>query len=350
MSGIRLYTGTAAGLFVWEQMREGWKQVASLDRRPFLWAISGAQGDPERVYAASSDDGLYRTEDAGRSWSRVLVGNVRSVTVDPSDDDVVYAGTDPVHLYRSEDRGATWKELRHLTDLPPDVTRRWRFPVPPEQGHILNIFIHPDEPTTIYLCIEHGGVVRSFDRGETWEDVSEGLLDYPDMHMVASLPHSFDRYYVSSARGFFTSADPGRGWVRAENGFTRDYYHDFVFLAPADGESRPTMLVATADKSPGSWDRPEHARSAVFRSTDCAESWHRVGNGLPELMEEGIWGFVRNPANQRGAFLGLGRIYFRDHARPCGAGGVFATSDGGESWERIPIELAAVRALYAAAN
>ena len=40
-----------------------------------------------------------------------------------------------------------------------------------------------------------------------------------------------------------------------------------------------TMLVSTGDKSPGSWNRPEGARGAIFRSTDCGDSWHRVGAG-----------------------------------------------------------------------
>ena len=55
-------------------------------------------------------------------------------------------------------------------------------------------------------------------------------------------PSATDRYYVASARGFFTSDKPEEGWVRAENGLTRDYFHDFLFLpAERDGE-QPTML------------------------------------------------------------------------------------------------------------
>ena len=44
------------------------------------------------------------------------------------------------------------------------------------------------------------------------------------------------------------------------------------------------MVIATADHSPGSWRRPEFARSAVFRSTDCAESWERVTEGFEDEM------------------------------------------------------------------
>ena len=76
---------------------------------------------------------------------------------------------------------------------------------------------------------------------QTWEDVSKGI-DYLDIHVIANFPKRTDRYYVASARGFFTSDKPEDGWVRAENGLTRDYFHDFLFLpAQRDGE-QPTML------------------------------------------------------------------------------------------------------------
>jgi hypothetical protein len=114
--------------------------------------------------------------------------------------------------------------------------------------------IHPDDPKAIYLSVEHGGVIRSLDQGASWENVSVGI-DYLDIHMVQNLPHSFDRYYVASARGFFTSTDPVKGWQRAENGMTRDYFHNFVFLPPSREEDKPTMLIASANQSPGFWRR-----------------------------------------------------------------------------------------------
>ena len=111
---------------------------------------------------------------------------------------------------------------------------------------------------------------------DTWEDVSKGI-DYLDIHVIANLPKRKDRYYVASARGFFTSDKPEDGWVRAENGLTRDYFHDFLFLPPERDGEQPTMLIATADASPGFWRRENRgARAAMFKSTDGAESWTRI--------------------------------------------------------------------------
>ncbi len=347
-TGTRLYVGTEEGLYVYHSAADAWQEVNHGITSGLFWAMSGCPNQPERVFVATSRDGLHRTDDGGAHWKRVLDRDVRSVTVDPSDDRVVYAGTEPVRLFRSEDGGDNWRELNGLQTLPLDVRKEWWFPLPPHEGHALFIFVHPDDPRIIYVCLEHGGIIRSLDRGETWEDASAGI-EYLDIHHLEALPGRTDRYYVSSARGFYTSEDPADGWVRAENGFTRDYFHDFLFLPPKPDDSYPTLLCATADKSPGSWEEPGHAEAAVFRSGDGARSWQRVGvgNGLPELMEEAIWGFVRHPLDVDAAFFGLGKMYLRPGFEN-GLGSVMATSDRGDSWTRLAIDVPAVRALWAA--
>jgi photosystem II stability/assembly factor-like uncharacterized protein len=221
---------------------------------------------------------------------------------------------------------------------------RWRSPAALGRGHVRDIFIQPVDPSTIYLSLEHGGIVRTFDRGDTWEDVSGGI-DYLDIHMVASLPGHVDRYYAATARGFFTSDEPGDGWVRAEEGFTRDYFHDFIFLAPVSDAEPPTMLIAAADKSPGSWRRSEGALGAVFRSVDAAQSWQRVGEGLAESMEENVWAITAHPGERDSAFVGLGRAF--SDGTDDGPGILLMTRDRGDTWQTLPIEIPAVRTLCA---
>ena len=348
--GVRLYAGTQHGLIVWRSKNGGWEEVGRRFKDGIIDSIYGCRQHPERVYVGVTHDGLYRTEDGGLRWIKVLDGDIRSVTVDPISDDVVYAGVEPVGLYRSEDRGENWKELPSLKELPEEIRKNWRFPQPPHLGHVRNIFIHPENSKTIYLCIEHGGIARSFDRGETWEDVSKGI-DYLDIHVIANLPRSKERYFVATARGFFTSDNPAQGWVRAETGLTRDYFHDFLFLPPGrDGEG-PTMLLATADKSPGFWRRENRgARAALFKSVNGAGSWTRITQGLAEDLDSMIWALVHHPTEPRSVFAGFGNVA-RGHASGAGgAGDVMISHDLGESWERLPIELPADRVLWAAAD
>ncbi len=339
----RLYASTHDGILVLQSTAQGWTEAGRLpgveSKGP-----AGSTRHPERVYVADQKSGVWGTEDAGKSWTKLMDGSVWSVAVDPNDDDVVYAGTAPVRLYRSEDRGKTWEELTGLQDIPDEVQFNWWYPPPPHLGHVYDIFVHPDDSRTLYLCLEHGGVVRSFDRGATWEDVTEGI-DYPDMHEVRSLPGSRTKYFIASARGFFTSEDPAAGWARAQNGCTRDYFLSFIFLPPNPGQDAPTMLVSTADRSPGYWERPEEARSAVFRSEDCAQSWHRVGEGLPDELRPMVNMLVNHPADPNGAFAGLGGL-----RRPAATsvGTLLVSHDRGDSWDELPVKLPPVSGLWAA--
>jgi photosystem II stability/assembly factor-like uncharacterized protein len=357
--GIRLYAGTQHGLLIWRERNGKWDLVNHAFQDAVFDTIAGCRARPERVYAAVAWDGVYRTDDGGANWKRIIEGEVRAITVDPTDESVIYVGTEPVHLYRSEDGGDTWEELTSLLSLPEEVRKKWWTPYPPATGHIRYVFIHEDDPNFLTLCLEHGGVVRSFDRGQTWEDVSEGI-DYLDMHMFKSLPHSTSRFYVTSAQGFYTSEDPADGWVRAENGMDQNYTHDFLFLPPERQGENPTMLLSTANGSPGFWRRElRGAQSALYQSFDCGASWQRIDRGATENPDHMVWALAHHPTDPNAVFAGVGatnRGQTIDTSNPQSAaltdapGEILLTRDRGESWERLPIELPADRVLWAAAD
>lgn len=346
---VRIYAGTQEGLFIWRSKNGSWEKIATTFEDKTIDSIDGLRNRPSTVFLGVTQDGVYRTDDAGQTWRRIFEGNVRAVTVDPTDDRVIYVGIEPIHLYRSENGGKTWEELVGLQDLPEEVRKYWRYPQPPHREHVRHIFVHPHVPSLLYACLEHGGIVRSFDRGKTWEDVSRGI-DYLDIHHISSAPGRQDLYFVATARGFFRSKDPGEGWLRAEKGFTRDYFHDFVFLPGAP----PTMLVATADKSPGFWDRPERAQGAIFRSRNLAESWERVGVGqwVPEHMKQMVWALTQHPEDPSIVYAGLGAVSRGRSADPNqrGSGDILVTRDQGDTWDRLPLQLPADRVLWVASE
>ena len=73
-------------------------------------------------------DGGYRSEDAGKSWTKIMDGDVRTFTVDPHDERVVYMGIGPIRLFRSEDSGKTWEPLDGMLDFGADVKKKWGVP------------------------------------------------------------------------------------------------------------------------------------------------------------------------------------------------------------------------------
>jgi photosystem II stability/assembly factor-like uncharacterized protein len=106
---VRLFAGTQEGLFVWRSSNGSWDQVALAFQNATIDAIDGCRERPETVYLGVTQDGVYRTDDGGEHWRRVFEGNVRAVTVDPTDERVIYAGLEPIALHRSEDGGETWQ-------------------------------------------------------------------------------------------------------------------------------------------------------------------------------------------------------------------------------------------------
>src|SRR6267378_3583479 len=117
-SPVCIYAGTQEGLFVWRSKNGSWENVAVSFETGTIDSIDGLRSQPNVVYLGVTQDGLYRTDDAGKSWRHVFEGNVRAVTVDPTDERVVYVGIEPIHLYRSEDGGESWEELVGVHALP----------------------------------------------------------------------------------------------------------------------------------------------------------------------------------------------------------------------------------------
>ena len=373
---LRLYAATHEGVFVLTPQGDTCAVLAEAFRGAIVDCVHPLRRDPATVFAGVTHDGLYRSADGGLSWHKVLDGDIRSVAVDPTDDRIVYAGTEPVHLYRSEDSGQSWHEIASLQRLPEDTRKarglpaadkdfenprfrhgpqEWTFPIPPHEGHITEIFIRPDDPGEIYLSIEHGGIARSDDRGETWSDASQGI-DYLDIHRLLRLPLREDHYVVSSARGLYTTADPLKGWARAEHGVERDYFHEMMIL-PIGKEASPSLLVCCADGSPvrwpatkgdGKWTRGARgARAALYRSDDQAKSWYRVGvgQGLPEEMDPMIWSLRPHPDNRQTIFAGAGEVARGYAFGTGGSGAILLSEDQGSSWRTLKSDLPALRQL-----
>jgi photosystem II stability/assembly factor-like uncharacterized protein len=349
---LRVYMGTTAGLRTLTYRPGKADAVGEFFSDKAVEAIATDLRRPNVAFAGLAFDGAYRTQDGGQSWQRVLEGDVRSLAVDPSDERVVYAGVGPIQLLRSEDGGTSWEPLDGLLDLSEEARVKWDVPVsvrgkiPP---HVRDIFINPDDANLLYLALEHGGVVRSRDRGESWEDVTRGI-SYPDMHHLGSYPGSKESMFVSSARGFFRTDDASAGWKRTEEGmpwaYTEDqsYAHDWLYFS---GDP-PRMLLAGANGSPGFWNRPSRAEGVLMISDDLGESWTQV-TSIPDRMNMMAWALTLHPTDPDSAFAGMG-----DQSRGFGftpgtggTGAFYVTRDRGDSWEALISDLPTVLVIRA---
>jgi len=335
----RMYVGSETGIVLLSGQGSQWiRQGITLAGKPVNVVAANRGG--EVVYACVPREGVFATENGGKSWELVFPGKVHTLAVDPNDPQTVYAGTEPVGLFGSHDKGKTWTELEALQRVPEEVRDRWWFPIYPHESHVRSIFVDWHDPKIICIALEHGGIFRTVDGGNHWEDLSAGI-EYLDIHMVMGDPLRENLYYAATARGFYRSEDHGRDWILSTDGVTRDYFHDFVVLP---GPS-PTLLVTTANGTPPAWLRPGHAQSTLFGSTDCGLTWRQLGSGLPESMERMIWSLSPDPENRNAVYACVGDYGPNLPRGEIGFGEVWMSADRGAGWTRIYEDRGPVRSV-----
>ena len=354
---LRYYIAHNGGLKIMENRSGAMNTVGEFFEGKTLEHLIGCRQKPEVIFAAVAFDGGYRSEDAGKSWTKVMEGDMRTFTVDAHDERVVYVGTGPIRLFRSEDGGKKFEPLDGMLALPDEVKKKWDV-LPRLRGieapHVRHIFIHPDDANLIFVLLEHGGVLLSRDRGKSWEDRSTGI-SYVDMHYIENYPGSKERYYVSSARGFFRSDDVGKQWRRVENGMPwgytelHSYSHEWHFM-PGD---KLRMVVCGGRGSPGVWSREKTTPLGhILLSDDGGENWSVSTNGLEKENPYMPWVLLRHPLNRNALFCGMGdgaRGYGFD-ARVKGRGGFYVSRDRGDSWEPILRDTPSILTAWVAAN
>ena len=302
----RLYAATGDAVARLDEVAGGWSVALSL-------VGGGAQclavdpADPETVYAGLRGGGVRRTTDGGRTWADcgLPAPDVFSLAVSPADG-AVYAGTEPSALYRSDDRGETWRELSALLELPSQPT--WSFPPRPWTSHVRWIAPSPHNGDVVLAGIELGGLMRSTDGGETWEDHRPGAQR--DVHSLAWHPRVEGFAYEAGGGGTARSVDWGESWQPADEGRDRHYTWS-VAVDPED----PELWYVSASTGPFKAHRPGNPEAHIYRRENG--SWHPLARGLPDPLPAMPYALV---AVEGRVFAGLAN------------GALWQSSDRGDTW------------------
>ncbi len=185
-----------------------------IDPRDSNVVFVAAQGP---LWSGGGERGLYKTTDGGRTWKAVIPGTENTgatdVVIDPSNPDIMYA--------------ATWQRRRHFFTLinggpesamykSVDAGNTWtrlRSGIPPGDIGRIGLAVSPASPNVVYATIEATGVLsgifRSGDRGATWERMSPTIAQGMYYGQIIADPKEVDRIYIPNVQNQ-VSDDGGR--------------------------------------------------------------------------------------------------------------------------------------------
>ena len=272
-----------------------WRLVGPF-RAGWATAVTGIEGDANTFYFGSAGGGVWKTTDAGRTW-RGLMQNERApaigaIAVAPSDPRVLYAGTGQVDarydimagegLYRSSDAGESWTRVGLAASR-----------------HIGAILVHPKDPDRVLVAVlghvfgsDAGrGVYSTRDGGKTWQRVlatpdSVGAVDLawdplsPSVVYAATWQmrlHPWLDYFMAQGgrgSGVWRSDDGGEHWRRLSGGLPEGRVGR-IGLAVARG-SAGRIVYACIQAYPSETSGGAAPSSGLYRSADGGSSWQLV--------------------------------------------------------------------------
>ena len=340
---MHLYLGTVNGaIYDTHDGGSTWKRLARVGQRDDLVLdnIIVDPSSPNRLYVGAwvldhVDGGMYTSTDGGRSWTEnaTMKGHsIRAMSMAPSDSRLLVAGAlDGV--FQSSDSGNTWKLIS-----PEGST---------ELHEIESIAIDPKDPHIIYVGTWHLPW-KTTDAGQHWNNIKEGIIDDSDVFSIIVDPNSPSTVYASACSGIYKSTDAAEHFSKVQGipstaRRTRVLMQDpkrasIVFAGTTEGlyrtadggktwlrNSNPEWIINDVYVDPDDTDHVLLAtdRNGILRSTDGGFTFTSSNRGFSSRQ---ISAYLadRNAPNR----IYVGIVNDKE------AGGVFASRNGGLSWQQ----------------
>lgn len=238
------------GLFYSFDGGNTWKQSGGAFAQGFAFAVAVHPKDKCILYATNGRQ-VFKTEDCLRSWVEVYeevraTESVRSLAFDPFAPHSIFMAVSNGDLYRSDDQGRSWILVRRfglaLSDIVFDRNR---------EG-------------AVYVALREQGLYRSFDRGATWVGLAPKLNTFPgalEFRRFLVYPTNPNQIYWVSKYGILTSRNGGEDW-------------DALELVTPPGSVNIYGFAVNPNNDKDIYYTATHQdRSTFYRSEDGGRSW-----------------------------------------------------------------------------
>ncbi len=240
------------------------KIIVHPENADIVWVA--AQGP---LWKSGGERGLYKTNDGGSTWRKVLGEGewtgVTDIVIDPKDPNWLYAATWDRHrtvaaymgggpgsgLHRSKDGGETWEPLTSG--------------IPKTNLGKIGLAISPFNPDVLYAAIEEdlrkGGIYMSANRGKSWTKQSDAVSGGTGPHYYQELyasPHHEGRLYLAN-NSMFVSDDHGKTYRVLEREGVHSDSHAIGFT------SDPNYILLGTD-------------GGLYQTYDLAKNWNFINN------------------------------------------------------------------------
>jgi len=294
---------------------------------------TGVVGKPHTYYMGSTGGGVFKTTDDGITWKNISdgffkTGSVGAIAVAESDPNIVVVGMGEHAargvmtsmgdgVYKSMDAGKTWSHLGL------DKTR-----------HISDVVIHPTNPNIIYVTAQGAqyapskerGIYKTTDGGKTWKNIlsvnnttgaSSLSMDMTNPRILYASMWQHQRYpWVMESggenSGLFKSIDAGTTWTKMKLGLPKDFGKSGISVSRANPD-RVFAVIEAAGKKGG-----------VYRSDNAGKTWKQVNSNRVNIARS--WYYMEifaDPQNEN-------TVYVLNAP-------VMKSIDGGKSFSNIPV-------------
>jgi photosystem II stability/assembly factor-like uncharacterized protein len=294
---------TVYGPSLFKAMR--WRSIGPF-RGGRVTAVAGVPGQAQVYYMGATGGGVWKTDDGGLTWNPITdgfvkTGSVGAIAVAPSDPSVIYVGMGEADLRSNFSHGdGVYKSL--------DAGRTWSHVGLPDSRQIGKIAVHPQDANVAFVAAlghpfgpnQERGLYRTRDGGATWDQVlfvddKTGAVDVvidpvnPRNVYAAFWPmyrRPWEIYSGGSGSGPYRSVDGGTTWTEIANGL------------PSGIKGRIGLAISPS-RHDRVWAIVEAKEGGVFRSDNAGATWQRMNSD--SSVRERAWYYTHIIADPQDA-------------------------------------------------